>query len=81
MAAATPRWIIVDDGDPLVNYNGPWAVQNANSDIYGGPFNATLHGLSGNGSFTFNFTGKTKFRVITHLLGPHLLRFQFICEG
>jgi len=57
-----PRLIYVDDTSPLISYKGSWDI-NGNkyspaNTLWGGPFENTLHALSGSGSFTFYFTGK-----------------------
>ena len=58
------RFIAIDDTNPLISYQGLWTKGDNVSDTYSAsdgdnsPFNNTLHGLYGTGSFAFNFTGK-----------------------
>jgi len=62
MSSAPPRWIVVDDGNPLIQYQDSWVVGNSSDSpdsYFGGPYNNTLHELSGSGSFAFNFTGSS----------------------
>ena len=60
-----PRYVVIDDTDPSIQYSGPWFEAN-NSEIgtgyLGSPFQKTLHGVIVNASFSFNFNG------MSHLL-------------
>ena len=53
--------VIVDDTDPRVQWNGPWfTTRDYSSEGWNGaPFLNTLHGISSNGSLTFNFQGSS----------------------
>lgn len=59
---ATPRFVVVDDNDPVLTYSG--AGWNANligglDDIgtWGAPYLHTVHGTSKGGTASFQFNG------------------------
>ncbi|KAF8801637.1 hypothetical protein BYT27DRAFT_7341793 [Phlegmacium glaucopus] len=60
------RWIIVDDVDPRIQYNGPWFSDQGSQDSrgdFGTPFRSTLHGTQADASLSFTFHG-TQVEVI-----------------
>ena len=63
----TTRLIDVDDASLLISCHGPWGRGNKYfvKTQWGSPWYNALHALFGSGSFTFNFTGKLGFNVIT----------------
>ncbi|KAF8808509.1 hypothetical protein BYT27DRAFT_7334196 [Phlegmacium glaucopus] len=67
---AAPRWIIVDDADSRIQYNGlSWFPDKGNQDShghYGPPFRSTLHGTQANASLSLTFHG-TQVRVLDTL--------------
>ncbi|KAF8912156.1 hypothetical protein CPB84DRAFT_1761418 [Gymnopilus junonius] len=55
-----PRWVLVDDTDAGIQYNGPWFVHQGSQNILGNfgiPYRSTLHGINTNGSFSYSFRG------------------------
>ncbi|KDR67101.1 hypothetical protein GALMADRAFT_105961 [Galerina marginata CBS 339.88] len=64
--SAPTRWIIVDDTDPGVQYNGAWSqVRDALDDLgnLGPLFEGTSHAVNANASLTYSFSGS---RVIAY---------------
>ena len=65
MVSIPPRWIVVDDTSPDINYSGnSWFAQNGNpitTEDTGLPHQNTLHGTITNASLTFKFTGKSPY--------------------
>lgn len=55
------RWVVLDDTDPQIRYDGEWAATNgANYDAEGnfGPtYNNTLHGASSAAGLSFSYKG------------------------
>ena len=55
------RYIIIDDVDPSIHYNGLWFANQGNQNSvgdFGPPYNGTLHGTTSNASLSFEFSGK-----------------------
>ncbi|KAF8801614.1 hypothetical protein BYT27DRAFT_7114517 [Phlegmacium glaucopus] len=73
MSTTVPRWIIVDDVDSRIQYDGPsWFPDEGSQDsqgTYGAPFRSTLHGTQANASLSFTFHG-TQVAVI----GSNIIR-------
>ncbi|KAF8801623.1 hypothetical protein BYT27DRAFT_7245077 [Phlegmacium glaucopus] len=73
MSTTVPRWVIVDDVDSRIQYNGPsWFPDQGSMDSqghFGAPFQSTLHGTQANASLSFTFHG-TQVRVI----GTNIIR-------
>ena len=67
--SGSPRLIYVDDTSALISYQGKWDDHDGDAytvnSQWGPPFRNTLHALTGSGSFSFNFTGKYGFNVMT----------------
>ncbi|KAF8815358.1 hypothetical protein BYT27DRAFT_7249246 [Phlegmacium glaucopus] len=69
MSTTVPRWIVVDDVDPRIQYDGPsWFLYQGtpsqeSQGISGPPFRSTLHGTQENASLSFTFQG-TQVKVI-----------------
>lgn len=64
MSTTEPRWIVVDDVDPRIQYTGPWFPDQGSQDAvgtWGPPFRSTLHGTTSNASFSFAFHGEPPF--------------------
>jgi len=56
-----PRWILVDDTDPRIQYSGPWFLDRGSQDNLGNfgiPYQSTLHGINTDGSFSYDFRGE-----------------------
>ncbi|KAF9037559.1 hypothetical protein BJ165DRAFT_1353349, partial [Panaeolus papilionaceus] len=56
------RWVVVDDGDSRIKFNGNWFAATPDQDInglgnFGTPFQNTLHGINEDGSLSFQFSG------------------------
>jgi hypothetical protein len=62
MSTPVPRYIIVDDVDPTIQYTGSWPLSDQGSQNsvgnFGPAYNSTLHGTTTNASFSFEFSGK-----------------------
>ena len=74
MANAHPRYIIVDDVDPSIQYTGPWYPDQGSRDSvgnFGPPYQNTLHGVNSNASLSYAFNGERPlfFLVIFNRLG------------
>lgn len=57
------RWVIVDDSDPGIQYEGPWHKGSGETDgigNFGPPFQMTSHGVNGGGiaNVSYTFTGE-----------------------
>ena len=60
------RLVVVDDTDPNIQYSGPWfTAQNSQltTGNFGPPFQSTLHGVSNNASFSYSFSGMSRWLV------------------
>lgn len=61
--SVAPTWVVVDDTDPQIIYEGPWTATNGvNYDAlgnYGRTYNNSLHGVREQGSMSFSFNGAT----------------------
>ncbi|KAJ2930042.1 hypothetical protein H1R20_g7068, partial [Candolleomyces eurysporus] len=59
----TNQWVVVDDTDAAIVYEGPWTATDgakyANSGNFGKPYNNTLHGINATGSLSFSFQGSS----------------------
>ena len=58
--------VLVDDTNPGIQYSGPWFIaQNTrlNTGTNGPPFQNTLHGVNVNASFSYSFSGMTRWLV------------------
>ena len=58
-----PRYVVIDDTDPSIQYSGHWfEVNNTQIDtgVMGPPFQNTLHGVNVNANFSFNFSGMSR---------------------
>ena len=81
------RLVLVDDTNPNIQYTGPWFIaQNTQLDIgnEGPPFQNTLHGVNINASFSYSFSGMTKWLVYfisLSLIFGHFLGSQVIVLG
>lgn len=56
------RFVIVDDSDAAIKYDGSWFESRGTQDNvgnFGPPFQSTLHGISSNGSLSFSFSGES----------------------
>lgn len=57
-----PRWIIVDDADSSIQYDGPWFFDSKGTQDgvgnFGPAYLDTLHGTTLNASLSFNFSGE-----------------------
>ena len=67
LASPQPAFVVIDDANPGIHYNGPWKqfngdqLQLANvTEISGPPFQNTLHGTSDTANFTFAFSGMSR---------------------
>lgn len=64
---AVPRWVVVDDTDPTIQYIGAswFQVQRSEDNIgsLGPAYQSTLHGTETNASFSFAFNGNFCGRV------------------
>jgi len=61
MSSLEPRWIVVDDTDPAIEYVGPWFQDTGSQDTVGsfGPaYLNSLHGTNQLASLSFSFNGK-----------------------
>ena len=61
-----PRFVAIDDTDPSIQYSGPWFEVNntqINTGLMGPPFQNTLHGVNVTASFSFNFSGMSRFSL------------------
>jgi hypothetical protein len=68
---ATPRWVIVDDGDPGIQYTGPWFEAHSDPNNLGNggpPFQGTLHAVTEDASFSYTFNGKLNFLFFASVL-------------
>jgi hypothetical protein len=64
MSSGTPRFIVVDNVDPSIQYTGPWFLNQGSENSvgnFGPPFQATLHGVQANASLSFPFNGEHYF--------------------
>ncbi|KAJ3527680.1 hypothetical protein NMY22_g9690 [Coprinellus aureogranulatus] len=57
------RWLVYDDSDPLIDYQGSWFIVQdtfAGSEYgsYGPTYGGSQHGTNGTASLSFPFTGK-----------------------
>lgn len=55
-------WVIVDDTDAGILYNGAWFPDNGGLDTsgnLGAPFLSTVHGINYQGTLSYNFSGET----------------------
>ena len=56
------RWVLVDDSDSGISYDGAGWFQDKGSldglGNFGPPYLSTLHGTQSAGSFSYTFTGK-----------------------
>ncbi len=70
---AASRWIVVDDTDlTALQYSSSWFPVNSqgNQDAIGnfGPaYRSTLHGTNLNATLSFNFTGESMLRQLSHV--------------
>ncbi|KJA13680.1 hypothetical protein HYPSUDRAFT_49679 [Hypholoma sublateritium FD-334 SS-4] len=56
----TSRWVVADDTDSAITYNGPWFADKGSLDNignFGAPFLSTSHGINSTGSFSYAFNG------------------------
>lgn len=54
-------YIMVDDTDPEILYDGPWSQDFGSTDSIGNAgstYNHTTHVIRNNGSLSFTFTGR-----------------------
>ncbi|KAF8956126.1 hypothetical protein BDZ97DRAFT_205531 [Flammula alnicola] len=54
------RWVVVDDADSGIFYNGAWFADRGTLDNlgnFGAPYLSTLHGTNSTASLTYAFTG------------------------
>lgn len=61
MSTTVPRFIIVGDADPRIQYNGPWFQDQGGEDSvgnFGPPYLDTMHGAKSNASLSFAFNGE-----------------------
>lgn len=73
MSTVVPRWIIVDDVDPQIQYTGPWFPDHGSQDSvgnFGPPYQSTMHGTNSNASLSFAFHGEHHFPKSIKLLIP-----------
>ena len=60
------RRLLVDDTNPNIQYSGPWfTAQNTqlNTGNLGPPFQNTLHGVNISASFSYSFSGMSRWLV------------------
>ena len=72
------RLVVVDDTDPNIQYSGPWfTAQNSQltTGNFGPPFQSTLHGVSNNASFSYSFSGMSRWLVC--FIAPSLVFGRF----
>ena len=56
-------WVVVDDRDPRIRWDGTWSARNDVGDSLGAymgpPFLNTMHGFAGraSGNFAFSYSG------------------------
>ena len=58
--------VLVDDTNPNIQYSGPWfTAQNTqlNTGNLGPPFQNSLHGVNVNASFSYSFSGMSRWLV------------------
>ncbi|PPQ75095.1 hypothetical protein CVT26_011907 [Gymnopilus dilepis] len=54
------RWVLVDDTDSGIQYSGSWFQDQGSQNglgNFGPPYQGTLHGINGDGSFSYQFQG------------------------
>jgi hypothetical protein len=58
-----PRWVLVDDTSPDIEYNKEsWFFYSGNpisNEVWGLPYQNTLHGTNSSASLTYKFTGQS----------------------
>ena len=56
--------ILVDDTNPNIKYSGPWFTAQSSQLTIGNsgvPFQNSLHGVNANASFSYSFSGMSRF--------------------
>ena len=56
--------VLVDDTNPGIQYSGPWFIAQdtqLNTGTNGPPYQNTLHGVNVNASFSYSFSGMTRW--------------------
>ncbi|PPQ76423.1 hypothetical protein CVT24_012610 [Panaeolus cyanescens] len=72
---ASTKWLLVDDPDSRIKYNGNWDAVPPSQMNFGTPFENTLHGITGEGSFTVPFSGRSTIRSFQcHVIPLLILR-------
>ena len=81
------RLVLVDDTNSNIQYSGPWfTVQNTqlSTGTNGPPFQNTLHGVNVNASFSYSFSGMSRWLVcfiVLSLVYGRFLGSQVIVLG
>ena len=73
------RLVLVDDTDPNILYSGPWSIaQNPqlSTGTNGPPFQNTLHSVKENASFSYSFSGMSRWLVCLIALSLVFGRFS-----
>jgi len=64
------RFVLVDDMDPGIHYDGAWVADKGSRDRignFGAPYQSTLHSIRQSGSLSFPFSGSFLYRLLRHL--------------
>ena len=83
---SSPAFVVIDDSNPDIQYNGPWKQINTNQSqfvnvtkISGPPFQNSLHGVNETSNFTFPFNGM--LRLLTFLFSSPLTLWSLFRIG
>jgi hypothetical protein len=76
-----PRWVIIDDNDPEIQYKGgPWIKAQPDEldglGNWGKPFLGTSHGVNENSNFSYTFSGELNLSTHSTFFLRLASRFQ-----
>jgi hypothetical protein len=74
------QWVVVDDADPSIQYDGPWQhLNNQNLTLTGSsgaPYQKTLTTVNTTASFSFTFSGMSRLLLLIRVCSRALSLYR-----